>query len=237
MFSRRVVALLVALPHLCSALEVRPVVARLVAKGCAVASLAASLPAAAVPAPDPAAARVDVLSAAATLESLSLSNRGCARSVLRGAPFTDESLPKVGGNVPKSAALFRGNYERPLPTVGNALRRSINAVEASMTFEVRAPARGGRETAAVAGGVDALYAERASQNAVATLDYLDLLRNDWLDAVQLLEAELDDGGDGAAYDATAARNALASSKQAARAWIAAARPPGEPPAPRPLCSE
>ena len=48
----------------------------------------------------------DVLQAAATLDALSLSDRACAQKVLSGAPFTDASLPKKGGNVPPSEVPF-----------------------------------------------------------------------------------------------------------------------------------
>ena len=202
--------------------------------GLAVA-LAAAPAVAAPPPPQPDAARADVATAVQILDALSLTDRGCARDVLRGLPFTDAALPKVGGNVPRSARLFKGNYERPLPTVGNALRRSINAVEADMTFEVTAPARGGRQTTAVAG--EDLYVERARSNAIASLDYLDLLRNDVLDAVQLLESELDDGGEAGAFDEPAAAAALKSSRTAAKAWLSAARQPAPAPGAAPLCAK
>ena len=74
---------------------------------------------------------------------------------------------------------------------------------------------------------------RAKQNAALSLDYLDLLRNDWLDAVQDLESELDDG------DARAAAAALAASRAGRRfvspsAVLSRRRPSAVPNAPRDL---
>ena len=90
-----------------------------------------------------------MLSAASALDGLSLADGKCAVEVLRREPFTDYSLPTRGGNVPKSPVpfipgayyprfVFAADYERPLPPIGNALRRSINAAEAEMKFAANA---------------------------------------------------------------------------------------------------
>ena len=87
----------------------------------------------------------DVLTAAATLDALSLADRACAQKVLSTAPFTDASLPTKGGNVPRSEvpfipglyypkSLFAANYERPLPTIGNALRKNMDAAGRELQF-------------------------------------------------------------------------------------------------------
>ena len=87
----------------------------------------------------------DVLAAAATLDALTLSDRACAQKALSSAPFTDASLPTKGGNVPPSEvpfipglyypkSLFAANYERPLPTIGNALRKNMDAAGRELQF-------------------------------------------------------------------------------------------------------
>ena len=126
-----------------------------------------------------------------------------ASGVLLGVSFTDATLPRVGGNVPKSAALFRGNYVRPLPLVGNALRASVDAYEKTRRYS-----RVGKDEAA--------FYERAQSNIVADLDMLDLLRNSWLDALQDLEQELDD----------ALQDPLTADPDAQRAGLDAARVAG-----------
>ena len=56
---------------------------------------------------------------------------------------------------------------------------------------------------------------------------MDLLRNEWLDAVQSLESELDPT-EAADYDPPAARAALAEARKRGRAWLDAAMPGGLP---------
>ena len=210
------------------------------AAGVAAVTLAQASPARALSEADD--ALWPVLSAAATLDALSVDDPSCAREALLAPPFTDASLPKVGGNVPRYVApftdftplfsdrLFANNYVRPLPTVGNVLRRQINAFEAGLRFE--GPKAGDRDA------FEEMAAQRATMTAAASLDYLDLLRNDWLDAVQSLELELDPGdGTGAgALDPPAARAALATARKAARAYLAAAAPNAAPSPVAALCA-
>ena len=166
----------------------------------------------------------DVLQAAATLDALSLSDRACAQKVLSGAPFTDVSLPKKGGNVPPSEvpfipglyypkSLFAANYERPLPTIGNALRKNMDAAGRELQF---AKPKATME--------DDVFVKRAKTEAALSMDYLDLLRNEWLDAVQQLESDLDAEG----FDAKTAAGDLDAARRGARKWLEAARAPTPP---------
>jgi len=187
----------------------------------AVAAAAALLPYAASAKP-----LDDVLTAAATLDALSLSDRACAQKVLSSAPFTDASLPTKGGNVPPSEvpfipglyypkSLFAANYERPLPTIGNALRRNMDAAGRELQFA--------KPKATMDDGDD-VFVKRAKTEAALSMDYLDLLRNEWLDAVQQLESDLDAEG----FDAKAASNDLDAARRGARKWLDAARAPVAP---------
>ena len=63
------------------------------------------------------------------------------------------------------------------------------------------------------------------------MDYLDLLRNEWLDAVQQLESDLDDVG----YDPKPAAADLDAARRGAKKWLEAARAPA-PPAIAALCA-
>ncbi len=166
----------------------------------------------------------DVLQAAATLDALSLSDRACAQKVLSGAPFTDASLPTKGGNVPPSEvpfipglyypkSLFAANYERPLPTIGNALRKNMDAAGRELQFA--------KPKATMD---DDVFVKRAKTEAALSMDYLDLLRNEWLDAVQQLESDLDAEG----FDAKAASNDLDAARRGAKKWLDAARAPAAP---------
>ena len=193
--------------------------ASLRALGAVAATAALSQPSAAFSAP-----LDDVLQAAATLDALSLSDRACAQKVLSGAPFTDVSLPKKGGNVPPSEvpfipglyypkSLFAANYERPLPTIGNALRRNMDAAGRELQFA--------KPKATMD---DDVFVKRAKTEAALSMDYLDLLRNEWLDAVQQLESDLDAEG----FDAKAASNDLDAARRGAKKWLEAARAPTAP---------
>jgi len=166
----------------------------------------------------------DVLQAAATLDALSLSDRACAQKALSSAPFTDASLPTKGGNVPPSEvpfipglyypkSLFAANYERPLPTIGNALRRNMDAAGRELQFA--------KPKATMDEDV---FVKRAKTEAALSMDYLDLLRNEWLDAVQQLESDLDAEG----FDAKAASNDLDAARRGAKKWLDAARAPAAP---------
>ena len=166
----------------------------------------------------------DVLHAAATLDALSLSDRACAQKVLSGAPFTDASLPTKGGNVPPSEvpfipglyypkSLFAANYERPLPTIGNALRRNMDAAGRELQFA--------KPKATMD---DDVFVKRAKTEAALSMDYLDLLRNEWLDAVQQLESDLDAEG----FDAKGASGDLDAARRGGRKWLEAARAPAAP---------
>ena len=168
----------------------------------------------------------DVLRAAATLDALSLSDRACAQKALSSAPFTDASLPTKGGNVPPSEvpfipglyypkSLFAANYERPLPTIGNALRRNMDAAGRELQFA--------KPKATMDDGDD-VFVKRAKTEAALSMDYLDLLRNEWLDAVQQLESDLDAEG----FDAKAASNDLDAARRGAKKWLDAARAPAAP---------
>lgn len=173
-----------------------------------------------------------VLSAAATLDALSLADRACAQKALGGPPFTDAALPSKGGNVPPSQvpfipglyypkALFAADYERPLPTIGNALRKNINEAGKGLRFN--------KPQATMDGDV---FVERAKTEAALSMDYLDLLRNEWLDAVQQLESNLDDEG----FDAKVAATDLDAARRGARKWLEAAQV-GPPALVGALCSE
>ena len=166
----------------------------------------------------------DVLTAAATLDALSLSDRACAQKVLSTAPFTDASLPTKGGNVPPSEvpfipglyypkSLFAANYERPLPTIGNALRKNMDAAGRELQFA--------KPKATMD---DDVFVKRAKTEAALSMDYLDLLRNEWLDAVQQLESDLDAEG----FDAKTAAGDLDAARRGARKWLEAARAPTPP---------
>ena len=166
----------------------------------------------------------DVLRAAATLDALSLSDRACAQKALSSAPFTDASLPTKGGNVPPSEvpfipglyypkSLFAANYERPLPTIGNALRKNMDAAGRELQFA--------KPKATMDEDV---FVKRAKTEAALSMDYLDLLRNEWLDAVQQLESDLDAEG----FDAKAASNDLDAARRGAKKWLDAARAPAAP---------
>ena len=166
----------------------------------------------------------DVLTAAATLDALSLSDRACAQTVLSTAPFTDASLPTKGGNVPPSEvpfipglyypkSLFAANYERPLPTIGNALRKNMDAAGRELQFA--------KPKATMD---DDVFVKRAKTEAALSMDYLDLLRNEWLDAVQQLESDLDDVG----YDSKTAAADLDVARRGAKKWLEAARAPAAP---------
>ena len=166
----------------------------------------------------------DVLQAVATLDALSLSDRACAQKVLSSAPFTDASLPTKGGNVPPSEvpfipglyypkSLFAANYERPLPTIGNALRRNMDAAGRELQFA--------KPKATMD---DDVFVKRAKTEAALSMDYLDLLRNGWLDAVQQLESDLDDEG----YDSKTAAADLDAARRGAKKWLEAARAPAAP---------
>lgn len=39
----------------------------------------------------------------------------CLRALIHSLPYTDERLPRVGGNVPRSSRFFKSNYVRLLP--------------------------------------------------------------------------------------------------------------------------
>ena len=182
--------------------------------------------AAALALPDAASAKPleDVLSAAATLDALSLADRACAQKVLSTAPFTDASLPTKGGNVPRSEvpfipglyypkSLFAANYERPLPTIGNALRKNMDAAGRELQFA--------KPKATMDEDV---FVKRAKTEAALSMDYLDLLRNEWLDAVQQLESDLDAEG----FDAKVASGDLDAARRGARKWLEAARAPTPP---------
>ena len=166
----------------------------------------------------------DVLSAAATLDALSLADRACAQKVLSTAPFTDASLPTKGGNVPRSEvpfipglyypkSLFAANYERPLPTIGNALRKNMDAAGRELQFA--------KPKATMDEDV---FVKRAKTEAALSMDYLDLLRNEWLDAVQQLESDLDAEG----FDAKVASGDLDAARRGAKKWLEAARAPTAP---------
>ena len=166
----------------------------------------------------------DVLTAAATLDALSLADRACAQKVLSTAPFTDASLPTKGGNVPRSEvpfipglyypkSLFAANYERPLPTIGNALRRNMDAAGRELQFA--------KPKATMD---DDVFVKRAKTEAALSMDFLDLLRNEWLDAVQQLESDLDAEG----FDARTAAGDLDAARRGARKWLEAARAPTPP---------
>ena len=166
----------------------------------------------------------DVLAAAATLDALTLSDRACAQNVLSTAPFTDASLPTKGGNVPPSEvpfipglyypkSLFAANYERPLPTIGNALRKNMDAAGRELQFA--------KPKATMD---DDVFVKRAKTEAALSMDYLDLLRNGWLDAVQQLESDLDDEG----YDSKTAAADLDAARRGAKKWLEAARAPAAP---------
>ena len=166
----------------------------------------------------------DVLQAAATLDALSLSDRACAQKALSSAPFTDASLPTKGGNVPPSEvpfipglyypkSLFAANYERPLPTIGNALRKNMDAAGRELQFA--------KPKATMD---DDVFVKRAKTEAALSMDYLDLLRNEWLDAVQQLESDLDDVG----YDSKTAAADLDVARRGAKKWLEAARAPAAP---------
>ena len=183
--------------------------------------------AAALALPDAASAKPleDVLSAAATLDALSLADRACAQKVLSTAPFTDASLPTKGGNVPRSEvpfipglyypkSLFAANYERPLPTIGNALRKNMDAAGRELQFA---------KPKATTMDED-VFVKRAKTEAALSMDYLDLLRNEWLDAVQQLESDLDAEG----FDAKAASNDLDAARRGAKKWLETARAPAAP---------
>ena len=185
----------------------------------AIAAAAALLPHAACAKP-----LDDVLQAAATLDALSLSDRACAQKALSTAPFTDASLPTKGGNVPRSEvpfipglyypkSLFAANYERPLPTIGNALRKNMDAAGRELQFA--------KPKATMD---DDVFVKRAKTEAALSMDYLDLLRNEWLDAVQQLESDLDAEG----FDAKAASNDLDAARRGAKKWLEAARAPAAP---------
>ena len=193
--------------------------ASLRALGAVAATAALSQPSAAFSAP-----LDDVLQAAATLDALSLSDRACAQKALSSAPFTDVSLPKKGGNVPPSEvpfipglyypkSLFAANYERPLPTIGNALRRNMDAAGRELQFA--------KPKATMD---DDVFVKRAKTEAALSMDYLDLLRNEWLDAVQQLESDLDAEG----FDAKTAAGDLDAARRGARKWLEAARAPTPP---------
>jgi len=193
--------------------------ASLRALGAVAATAALSQPSAAFSAP-----LDDVLQAAATLDALSLSDRACAQKVLSGAPFTDVSLPKKGGNVPPSEvpfipglyypkSLFAANYERPLPTIGNALRRNMDAAGRELQFA--------KPKATMD---DDVFVKRAKTEAALSMDYLDLLRNEWLDAVQQLESDLDAEG----FDAKVASGDLDVARRGGKKWLEAARAPTPP---------
>jgi hypothetical protein len=193
--------------------------ASLRALGAVAATAALSQPSAAVSSP-----LDDVLQAAATLDALSLSDRACAQKVLSSAPFTDASLPTKGGNVPPSEvpfipglyypkSLFAANYERPLPTIGNALRRNMDAAGRELQFA--------KPKATMD---DDVFVKRAKTEAALSMDYLDLLRNGWLDAVQQLESDLDDEG----YDSKTAAADLDAARRGAKKWLEAARAPAAP---------
>ena len=182
--------------------------------------------AAALALPDAASAKPleDVLSAAATLDALSLADRACAQKVLSTAPFTDASLPTKGGNVPRSEvpfipglyypkSLFAANYERPLPTIGNALRKNMDAAGRELQFA--------KPKATMD---DDVFVKRAKTEAALSMDYLDLLRNEWLDAVQQLESDLDAEG----FDAKVASGDLDAARRGGRKWLEAARAPAAP---------
>ena len=167
----------------------------------------------------------DVLAAAATLDALTLSDRACAQKALSSAPFTDASLPTKGGNVPRSEvpfipglyypkSLFAANYERPLPTIGNALRKNMDAAGRELQFA---------KPKATTMDED-VFVKRAKTEAALSMDYLDLLRNEWLDAVQQLESDLDAEG----FDAKAASNDLDAARRGAKKWLEAARAPTAP---------
>ena len=193
--------------------------ASLRALGAVAATAALSQPSAAFSSP-----LDDVLQAAATLDALSLSDRACAQKVLSSAPFTDASLPTKGGNVPPSEvpfipglyypkSLFAANYERPLPTIGNALRRNMDAAGRELQFA--------KPKATMD---DDVFVKRAKTEAALSMDYLDLLRNGWLDAVQQLESDLDDEG----YDSKTAAADLDAARRGAKKWLEAARAPAAP---------
>lgn len=142
---------------------------------------------------------------------LLLDESPCLRRILHERPFTDDSLPRVGGNVPRSSRLFKSNYERPLPVVGNALRAAINDYEQARRYDVTGLTKADTT----------LYYERVASSAALDLDYLDLLRNTWLQAVQDLEAADDDDD---------WQVALAAARTAATDYVRAARidlPPQE----------
>ena len=194
----------------------------------AVAAAAALLPHAASAKP-----LDDVLQAAATLDALSLSDRACAQKALSTAPFTDASLPTKGGNVPPSEvpfipglyypkSLFAANYERPLPTIGNALRKNMDAAGRELQF---AKPKATMDD-------DDVFVKRAKTEAALSMDYLDLLRNGWLDAVQQLESDLDDEG----YDSKTAAADLDAARRGAKKWLEAARAPAAAPAVGTLCA-
>lgn len=135
---------------------------------------------------------------------LLLDDQPCLRRMLRERPFTDDSLPRVGGNVPRSSRLFRSNYERPLPVIGNALRAAIDDYEKGRRYDVTGLTKADTT----------LYYERVASTAALDLDYLDLLRNTWLQAIQDLEAADDDDD---------WQVALAAARRAATDYIRAAR--------------
>ncbi|KAJ1458774.1 hypothetical protein M885DRAFT_512583 [Pelagophyceae sp. CCMP2097] len=179
-----------------------------------------SLQAPAVPAA-PEASRIVL--AASMLDALEPGDVGCVGKALRTLPFTDAQLPAVGGNVPKSQQMFaRGAYERPLPTVGNALRKAIDAYERSRPYAL---------SEAVG---DAVFFDRERQNVALDLDYLDLLRNSWLDAVQALESDASD--DDPPPNAAELKPRVAAARAAGAEYLKAARLSPAPPADR-LCAE
>ena len=71
---------------------------------------------------------------------------------------------------------------------------------------------------------DDVFVKRAKTEAALSMDYLDLLRNGWLDAVQQLESDLDAEG----FDAKTAAGDLDAARRGARKWLEAARAPTPP---------
>ena len=141
-----------------------------------------------------------VVEAVQKLEAMS-PETPCLARLLRERPFTDSSLSRVGGNVPQP--LFRFNYVRELPLVGNALRQSIDDYE-----------RKGRLYSAPGVKAEGLYYDRAVANVVANLDLLDLYRNAWLDKLQDLDDTLNEE-----ETADMKQKALESARNAARDYV------------------
>lgn len=129
-------------------------------------------------------------------------NPDCLREYLASRPITDPTL-----RTRTKEPFFKTS--RAIPTVGNALRESIDEYEKTRRYDAA-----GLEQAKTT-----LYYERAKATAIANLDYLDLLRNVWLDALQELDALLQD----TTYSGEELRVALGSVNDASRDFLAAAQ--------------